>query len=288
MQFSRRKKTLPRVRSKAVVPSMLRRQIIIGVIITIFISLIIFGIYKLTRLDSLQIKNVEVVGGQTIPHANIKKIATDTLNGTYWRLIPRRFTYFFPETEISKNIAALDRVHHVKVDKPDRNKVLVIFDEYVPYALWCDAVESTDCLFIDYTGFAFAAAPDLSGGAFVRFVEAGREPVKETGAFSKEFIASNQSFIELLENELGLFVTQVEKSGDYDLEYTVSGGGQLKVSQTMELDKSFRNLKTVLQSEDFVHLEPGKFQYIDLRFGDKVFVNEEPETAVASTSEAIE
>ena len=35
------------------------------------------------------------------------------------------------------------------------------------------------------------------------------------------------------------------------------------------------NLKTILVSEEFSHLKPGNFQYIDLRFGNKIFVNEE-------------
>jgi hypothetical protein len=35
------------------------------------------------------------------------------------------------------------------------------------------------------------------------------------------------------------------------------------------------NLMAVISSPDFSHLKPGNFQYIDLRYGNKVFVNEE-------------
>ena len=52
------------------------------------------------------------------------------------------------------------------------------------------------------------------------------------------------------------------------------------------------NLLVVLASPEFSHLNPGNFSYIDLRFGEKVFVNEigeVPETETATSSdEAVE
>ena len=35
------------------------------------------------------------------------------------------------------------------------------------------------------------------------------------------------------------------------------------------------NLLTLVGSEEFSHLAPGNFQYLDLRFNTRVFVNEE-------------
>ncbi len=124
----------------------------------------------------------------------------------------------------------------------------------------------------------------------MRYIENGVKPEKHQIAFTNEFVKNNQAFIEQLKDEMGIYVTHVEKMADYDVEYTVSGGGQIKTSQTIDLDKSFKNLRTVLQSEDFIHLGSGEFQYIDLRFGDKVFVNEEVGVAedVASTTAEFE
>ena len=70
-------------------------------------------------------------------------------------------------------------------------------------------------------------------------------------------------------------MTHIEKVGVLDVLYTVAGGGVLKVSQRMTADESFQNLSTLLNAKDFIHLQDGVFQYIDLRFGDKIFLNEE-------------
>ncbi len=95
-----------------------------------------------------------------------------------------------------------------------------------------------------------------------------------------------ESFIVLLEEQLSLYVTHVHKRSTYDVEYTISGGGIIKVSQSIKMQESFENLQTILSSEEFMHISPGSFQYIDLRFGDKVFVNEVMGTDVMSTTTA--
>ena len=43
----------------------------------------------------------------------------------------------------------------------------------------------------------------------------------------------------------------------------------------------------LLLPQNFRHLQPDNFQYIDLRFGNKVFVNEELERDVGTSTEGI-
>lgn len=260
-----------------------RRRIYIAILVFILIVLVFLGIYHGSRVEGKQITGVEVIGGKTIAHSEIEKVVNETLVGDYYRLIPRTFIWTYPKNQIEENLLKNDRIKNVRVELNQQDQVVVVFEEHIPEALWCD-IAGEKCLFLDHTSLAFATAPALSGGAFVRYSEANRDPEKGMVAFAPEYIESNEEFIEQLESELGLFVTEVIKVGDYDVEYVVSGGGRIKTSQTMDLDKTFRNLKTILQSEQFVHLEPGKFKYIDLRFGDKVFVNEETEPAEVATT----
>ena len=272
---------------KKVKPStdMVRKQLFIGLCLAILIGLMITGIYYGSRVTSLQVTGVKVIGGQTIPHAEVERITRDSFAGTYLRLIPKSFKPTFPKQTVKANVQAVDRINNVDVEV-EKDTVIVVYDEHIPVGLWCETTSSKDCLFLDRAGYAFGAAPALEGSAFVRYIERGATPEKQATNFSTDFIKTNQAFITDLEDELGLYVTHIEKIGDYDLEYTVSGGGTIKASQGIELDKSFRNLRTILQSADFAHLAPGEFQYIDLRFGDKVFVNEDlgPADELATSS----
>jgi hypothetical protein len=49
---------------------------------------------------------------------------------------------------------------------------------------------------------------------------------------------------------------------------------ELKVSSDLTPERVVENLQLVLSSPQYTHLKPGNFEYIDLRFGNRVFVNE--------------
>lgn len=271
--------------------SVLQKQGILGVFLAVLLGLIITGIWYGSRIDSLQITDVQVVGGETIPHSQIQAEAEKVLEGTYLSLVPRRFIPFYPQESIAQQVSTIERVRHVDVSREDQS-VVIVFEEYVPYALWCAHAEDAECLFMDHTGFAYTQAPELEGTAFIRYVDIDRPPERGITAFAKAFLADTQLFSELLEDELDLYVTYVTRYKEEDTEYTLSGGGVIKTSQNVPAQVTFENLRTILTSEAFSHLAPGSFQYIDLRFGDKVFVNETaaiPEgMATTSSSTAVE
>lgn len=264
--------------------SMLGKQVFVGVGIVIVLVLLTTAIWHGTRIESLQITQVEVVGGYTIPHKEIEDTVQQVLVGEYFKLVPRTFRATYPKKAILENIRNIPRVKNVQIEIIDTQKVVVAFEEYRPHALWCADVFTEECFFLDEFGYAFTIAPTLTGSAFIRYVASEIIPEVGEQAFENNFIKTSQEFSDKLANELDLYVTYIEKTGDLDVLYTVSGGGVLKLSQTMTLDQSFNNLRSILGSEDFVHLQNGKFQYIDLRFGDKIFLNDEDDTTVASSS----
>lgn len=290
MSFLRRKeKALKRRAKKKVQLSPLQRQLIWGAVLFLMVALVIFAVWHVTRIASFQIEHVEIVGGETIPHERIEEIAQTALNGTYFHLIPKRFLLFYPKRALEEQIHTLDRVKHVQVERVKDQSILIVFEEYIPHALWCHALEEDSCLFMDHTGFAFSEAPALKGSAFVRYIEEDTPPQEGVAGFESGFIKGTQTFISRLEEELDLYVTHVRKHGSYDVDYVISGGGLIKVSQSIPMDDSFQNLQTILLSDEFAHISPGSFQYIDLRFGEKIFVNEEiasPETDVATSTDA--
>jgi hypothetical protein len=286
MQFSKKKPRQLRKKVRRIELSLLQKQFIVGMLIACILGVLMGAIWYVSHRPSLQISEVMVIGGETIPHEEIKGTVERELVGTYFHLVPKRFLFLYPHTRIVESISNISRVKHVQV-KRDGAALQVIFDEYVPYALWCKQVDAKDCLFIDAAGYAFAPAPELQGSAFARYVDEGIEPQQGATAFSREFIDSSEQFIAELEDTLSLYVTHVVRHSTYDVDYAIAGGGLIKVSQSIPIQDSFENLQSILLSDAFKHLEPGAFQYIDLRFGEKIFVNEVSAgeaTTTASTS----
>ena len=78
-------------------------------------------------------------------------------------------------------------------------------------------------------------------------------------------------------------ISSVEFDSADDVFYVLAGGGELRATLHDPATKVFDNLEAILASKEFAHIKPGNFQYIDLRFGSKVFVNEEKLGMASST-----
>jgi hypothetical protein len=252
----------------------LLKQIGIGAVAIGCVALLITAIWYGTRVSKLTISTVEVSGGETIQLEVVEQLVQATLDGEYLGLVPRRFAWLYPKTEILTAVQQINRIHNIKIERVDGNQLSIGFDEYVPAALWCLSVEQSDCLFLDQSGYAFADAPQLSGGALLRFVTIGREAVVGQSMVEAEGLEVLQRLVALLA-EQGWFVSHVELDQVGDAFLKIVSGGELKVAVGVAPEVTVENLLVVLASPEFVHLKPGNFQYIDLRFGNKVFVNEE-------------
>ncbi len=261
---------------------LLLRQIVIGTGLCVCIAVIITGIWFGTRLTFFTIATVTVDGGETINHDEVRAKVEEQLQGEYLGLVPRRFVWLYPQEAITTAVQSIPRLKEPMVER-DGTIVSVTFTEYIPHALWCDDKTSEHCLFIDDAGFAFAEAPQLSGGAFPRFHVIGSTPVLKTFMLPSADLVAIETLREQVSDTLDLPILYVETDIMRDVFMGVAGGGEIKATLRMSPLETFDNLQTVLSSPAFKNLAPGNFQYIDLRFGNKVFVNEELPT-VATTS----
>jgi hypothetical protein len=283
MKFERAKRKTP-INPTTI---LLVKQFLFGLALFAVIGLALTAVWHLSRLDTFTLSKVEVSGGKTIDSAIITKTVESVLEGTYLGLVPRRFSYFYPEANVLRAVENLDRIKDVSLTLSDGKTLKVVYDEYEPVALWCNTEEeAANCLFLDDEGFAFSSAPNLTGGSFIRYYSLGLNPQKGTRPFSSEDFQATRDFSNLLA-ETGWYVDKVEIDAVRDVFYTLSSGGEIKATLTEDTDKTFSYLGTIRQSEEFAHLVPGGFQYIDLRFGTKIFVNEEklidPELEATST-----
>lgn len=255
---------------------------------------LVYALWYVTRLPRFSIDSIEVSGGDTIPETEIERVARQELFGEHFRLVPKRFVWWYPEEEIVVAIKAVPRVKDVSIERKG-NTLDIIFSEYRPYALWCDrtTLESSgvnkSCSFIDAEGVAFAPAPALSGSAFLRFVS-DREPSLGERGFEPYLIEQGASFVDMISERFGFAVAYLEKVNETELFCHLVGGALIKIDTERDIRETIQNLAVVLGETKFSHLRAGSFSYIDLRYGNKVFVNEagegEESLNAASSSEA--
>ncbi|MEN9920164.1 MAG: hypothetical protein RL538_57 [Candidatus Parcubacteria bacterium] len=248
-----------------------------------FFGMLIISIWYGTRVHALTISTVTVKGGETIPHEEVEKIVRGKLEGSYLKLVPRTFAFTFPHDDIENSVKEIKRIKNLSVVRSGGTELVVEFDEYTPHALWCGGSDTEGCFFLDENGYSFSSAPALSGGAFLRFVAIGRGPSEHTQAFPAEDYKKVQELVRLF-GEAGWYIERAEVDAAGDVFFGVVNGGEFKVSLKQDSKATLDNMLTVLHSEKFAHIKPGNFEYVDLRFGEKVFVNEVTlETTASST-----
>lgn len=264
----------------------LLRQIGWGLLTFVIIGLLIAGAWYGSRVEALTLTQISISGGETIDHATVQELVEAELAGTYLGLIPRRFAWTYPQQDILTTLLTIERLHSPAVTRADGRTLEVRFAEYEPFALWCTDLASEACWFLDRSGYAFADAPPLSGGSFLRFVRLDEVPS------TTKRVASPARFsraVELTEElaTIGWSISHVELDQVGDAFLHVVGGSELKATLTEPPVDTVDNFTAILGSEEFSHLAPGNFQYVDLRFGNKVFVNEElPAVPMVGTSTA--
>lgn len=231
------------------------------------------------RRPEVTVTAISVSGGDTVSHDVIQNKVESVLSGTYAFLIPRRFSFLLPKQEIANAIDAIPRVHNASVVRTSRNTLAVSFDEYVPYALWCDSVKETatstsSCIFVDEQGYAYADAPALFGETLVRFVIEGRKPEKGAHVYDAKTLTHYQSFSDAIASHHQHRLRAITETVDGDLTLNLSGDVNLLIAKDANIQTIFENIESILQSDTFKGKPFESFEYIDLRFGNKVYVKE--------------
>lgn len=261
------------------------RQIFKGITSVLIIGTLTTSVYYLTRLEAFTIKDVSIVGGETLSHETLREHVEEEVQGTYFRLIPKRFTYLYPHDRIIYVLERIPRVHNVQVKRLSRTELRVTFEEYTPHALWCQGVSTnTPCYFLDETGYAFAEAPMLHGGALTRHHVTTGDASLPGQVIDAKRLAAIDSFITQAEDVLAFRINSLTYMPDDDVTFWINGGGSIQASLQRNLTDTLENVAAALESDAFLHIEPGNFNYIDARFENKIFINEE--VATSSQEEA--
>lgn len=252
----------------------------------LLVVLMLWGVWHGTRLQSLTIASVSSHDGPTVAATLVEGVAAARLEGTYFRLVPRRFAWLYPEQEIVAELLDQERISTVDLTVHDGTKLEIDFTEHIPTALWCATDTNAPCLFVDESGFAFTVAPELRGGSFMRYVTPEQSPALGAVVAPPSQLGDAEWFLDQLDTVLQLYPERVQLYEDGRMTYELSNGGRIMVADRHDPVDTFRYLETLLQSDEYSELRSEDFQYIDLRFGNKLFVNRTVATTTASTTTA--
>ena len=263
-------------RSGSLAARRLRARIIICVLISIIFFLVTFCLSWFLSQPFVVINNVSVSGNSLIVANDILSVVKNILADSYFGLFTKSNIFLYPEKNIQKTLAAaFPAIKSVHGNLENWQTLHLSIEERAPLALWCQSAEATDCFYIDEDGLIFAVAPVFSSNIFVKFT-GGEINVSSSPIVGKNFLPVEEFhrvtfFLDFLA-PLGLTPIIFEASvGVYQI--SLKGGGSLIINSSDDLTTILKNLETILRSDNLKKAlaRGGAIDYIDLRYGNKVF-----------------
>lgn len=246
-----------------------------GAIILLITAFFVGGVY-LSRLPAWQVNKVEITGEETLHPEELKVKVRQAVSGNFALLFPRAS---FPLINKSKLASLLKKefpkIAEVEIEKEFPDQILITVRERKIWGILCndlhEARQVTRCAYVDTYGFGIEEAPDTVGSLILK--------IKTD---FKEILPGSQILDPELAQKMMLLEEQTQKSaraGAIGFSYAENNPKEV-VLETDEifrlifllegdLNNTFEVLKRVLEEE--IKEKRSRLDYIDLRFGNKVF-----------------
>lgn len=293
-----------RYQSERLVEKKKKRRIIISSLFVLVFILIIWGMSYISSHKIFHIEEIQINELRFIDSVEVDTLVKEKLEGKYIWLFSRSNSVIFPRSEIEKSIKEkFPSAKRVDTDFRGFHVIKINIIEHDPVAKWCDFPVGTapeiehegnpeleekksdsesaipdvkkntsnvNCYFLNENGLIFVEEPDLHAGVYVNFFG-----LIEDDPLGKNFSTKNK-FKDLLEltkliRRLDISTKEIwTKTGEVYAIVTESGA-KLYIDNEDDEVSIFRNLETVINQDAINKAQFKNIDYIDLRFGNRVF-----------------
>lgn len=248
---------------------------IVGGIILGFLLIVFLLALWIFNTSLLKISNVDVSGENIIPASSIEAAVLHDMEGSYAGLFSRANLFLYPRERIVRELLSLyPTLMSADVHIYDFHSISVSVVERQPKALWCGAASGDfhNCLLLDANGLAYANAPDYSGQVYHTYVG----PLG-SGPLPKQFLTA-QGFYSL-DALVGAFagalasdtIKTIEIDEHNDVHLITSNGCEILFALKDDSGAIFQHFSLALTAPPLNSKPLSAFQYVDLRFGNKVY-----------------
>lgn len=281
------------LRSQTVVRKRRKQRMMRWSIRASLLIVLLISVALLSQIEFFAIRRVVISGNSNIPSEQIQEIVDKQIHTSYIGLFPKTNVFLYPKGKINDSLlSAFPRIKSVNIYTESFNFLNVRIEERVPIALWCSAHL---CYVADESAYIYAEARVATEGS----IGEGDGLVSITGldevAGSKPIgvqIIEQEAFSKILQvaNDMrknNLMVDTVEFRSKDEVNFWIGGkdqaGPKKKIifSSRKDYVESYGNLTAALKSKALSTTTD--FEYIDTRFGNKVFYRLTPSKVSTTT-----
>jgi cell division septal protein FtsQ len=246
-----------------------RRRVLISLcLLALFcIGGIIYGL----RQHAVRISEVQIFGADQ----SLAAVATAAMEGSYFGIIPRNSTFFYPASRIRADIIALHPdIAAVSLFRSGFTGLSIRISDRVPIARWCGLAPTTGvdeyCYVFDASGFVFSPAGTStetinSAKLYAPLAGDTLEPLRATVRHADD-LPSTFDFARQLAT-FGSPVSSIIIRDDEVDDLLISG-----TRITYVLGHEQDAYTALVSAKQNLNLKDGSINYVDLRFDGKVYV----------------
>jgi len=233
---------------------------------------IAYGVHYVSYLPRFTISTISVAGAQYIQEESVRAAVVREFEDGSFHFVARNNIFLYPRATIERTLEdSFPRIDTARITRASffSTAITVTIIEREPYAHWCAG--SGECYLMDQTGYIFASAsgdPTPSTRyVFLGNIDAAPSPIGKT--FRAGQLPGMLALLkQLQEDEYVPLGAQIVDEQDYIVPLEV--GYYIKVTHGSNPDILVRNLDLIVSS-DALRKQLADLEYIDLRFGNRVY-----------------
>jgi cell division septal protein FtsQ len=235
----------------------------------IFIALFAAVVFFLSS-DSIAIKTISVEGTPSEEGLLIQSLIKNEIGKPRFGLLPQNNFLFIDQAELSSAVRnAFPEIGEVKTRFNTIGNLVIGVKTRPAAALWCAKSIKTDCMYIDDAGQAFKPALDAASSTLLRYrMEA--VPELKSEVTTKENLEIYNKFLKAF-SAYGLKVGTVIDYGS-DVFLKLEDGTEVRARLNDNPEAVVSRFSTVYQSVHGSSTATTSVEYVDVRFGNKVFL----------------
>jgi len=234
----------------------------------VLLILIIVGSAYLSNSDSVKISNIYINDTSFFDKKEIEKIVREGLQGSHLMVFSKDNVLLFPKNEIEAKVKNFSKaIKKVSINLGGLQTISVQIEEYKPVAVWCN---NTACYYLNEKGLVFDKAPDNYDKNLPQFHDwIHDDPVGKNYTDPDTF----QKIITLINliAKVPLKVISINTEDGLTFNLNTDSKTRLLYEINDNPEEVANNLNTVLEKDAINRAQLNNIDYIDLRFGNKVY-----------------
>lgn len=231
---------------------------------TLLVVLFVF----VSRLDSLQVSNINVLGAVAVSGDDVKNATLESLEGNYLYLIPKSNILFFKKDALASVIKSeFPTIKDLNIEREIDGSVNIKVLERLPDFVWCNS--GVGCFLMSKDGMIFAesTADDIANKIIFKGVLSDN-PITKTLDSGERMQIYEETIDTLSESDINVKEVNIESS--LKVTFKSDMGDIILNPEDKNIKESVQN--AILLIEDTkVKKKDTKFEYIDARYGSKLF-----------------